>query len=152
MTALTVSSPAAAGDAVQHLSHDKMRLRRDQGLAQHQIIHPHPEHAGIARRLGLDHDPLDYRPSGCHFRATRSRGPEASEVLPVEGLEGARRQFDRKDDIVVGSKKQRSRPLYRPIERLRVALGFNRAGRHILGATRNMHDVLQNPLSAFASA
>jgi hypothetical protein len=46
------------------------------------------------------------------------------EIFPDKGLEGAQRQLDRKNDIVIWGKQERGRPLYREIEGLRIAVGW----------------------------
>jgi hypothetical protein len=120
-----------------------MSMRRGRVLPDHQPVHLHPKHGpGIARRFGLNHDPLDHRPARRHLSARNARPrASASEIFPGEDFEGASRQLDRQNNIVIGGKQKRGRPLYREIEGLHVAIGFNRVGGHVVGASRYMRGV-----------
>jgi hypothetical protein len=138
---------------VQHFSNDEMGLSGGEILPYHQIVHPHPKHCpGDARRLGLDHDPLDHHPPPPPFSARNSAlQASALEIFSGKGFEGARRQPDRENNIVIGGKQERGRPFYRKIEGLRVAVGLNRVRGHIVGTPRNMRDVVQIRSSPFAA-
>ena len=46
--------------------------------------------------------------------------------------------------MIIGRKPERCRPSYGEIKRLRVAVGLNDVGIHIVGASRYMHNVFQN--------
>src|ERR1700722_4703015 len=92
-----------------------MSMRRGRVLPDHQPVHLHPTHGpGIARRFGLNHDPLDHRPARRHLSARNERPrASASEIFPGEDFEGASRQLDRQNNIVIGGKQKRSPTLSR---------------------------------------